>query len=338
MFSLPEVSIIVPCFNEQATIRLLLQAILQQSYPEDRLEVVIADGMSTDSTRQEIAAFEAENPGIRVRVVDNPRRHIPAGLNQAIQAAQGEVVVRLDAHSVPQNDYVARSVADLQAGLGDNVGGVWEIRPGGPGWMARAIARAAAHPLAVGDARYRYTNQAQLVDTVPFGAFYRELLQRLPLPSGGAPGPYDETLLTNEDYEFNTRIRQSGGRIWLDPAIRSAYFARATLSGLARQYLRYGFWKQRMLRRYPETLRWRQALPPLFVLSLLALGITTLFFPPVGWLLLFEAAVYLLVLALLGAQQALHHKDLALLVGLPLAIAVMHFTWGGAFLWSILRR
>lgn len=335
---LPEVSIIVPCFNEQATIRLLLQAILGQSYPEDRMEVVISDGMSTDSTRQEIAAFVAENPGLRVRVVDNLKRHIPAGLNQAVLAAQGEIIVRLDAHSMPQNDYVAQSVADLQAGLGENVGGVWEIRPGGPGWIARAIARAASHPLAVGDARYRYTNQAQLVDTVPFGAFRRELLQRLPLPPGGSPGPYDETLLTNEDYEFNTRIRQSGGRVWLDPAIRSAYFARATLSSLARQYLRYGFWKQRMLRRYPETLRWRQALPPLFVLSLLVLGILALLFPPAGWLLLLEVAVYLLALALLGVQQALRHKDPGLLVGLPLAIAVMHLAWGGAFLWSMLRR
>ncbi len=335
---LPEVSIIVPCFNEQATIRLLLQAILQQSYPMHRLEVVIADGMSTDSTRQEIAAFVAENPGLRVRVVDNLKRHIPAGLNQAIQAAQGEIIVRLDAHSVPNNDYVAQSVADLQAKLGDNVGGVWEIKPGAPGWMARAIARAASHPLAVGDARYRYTNQAQLVDTVPFGAYHRELLSRLPLPPGGEPGPYDETLLTNEDYEFNTRIRQSGGKIWLDPAIRSAYFARPTLSSLARQYLRYGFWKLRMLRRYPETLRWRQALPPLFVLSLLVSGILALFFPSAGWLLLFEVAVYLFVLGLFGLQQAIRHKDPALLIGLPLAILVMHLAWGGAFLWSMLRR
>ena len=128
--------------------------------------------------------------------------------------------------------------------------------------MAQSIAAAASHPLGVGDALYRHASKASQVDTVPFGAFKRELLALV--------GFFDESLLTNEDYEFNTRIRKSGGTIWLDPAIRSVYFARPTLAALARQYSRYGFWKWRMLRRYPETLRWRQGLPPLFVLSLLA--------------------------------------------------------------------
>lgn len=337
MSALPQVSIIVPCYNEQATIQGLLQAILQQTYPLEQLKVVIADGMSTDNTRQEIAAFEQAHPELTVSVVDNPRRDIPAGLNRAIQAAQGDIILRLDAHSAPQENYVQQSVSDLVEGLGDNVGGIWEIRPGGPGWVARAIAVAAAHPVAVGDARYRYTTLAQEVDTVPFGAFRRQLLERIPAPAGGS-GPYDESLLTNEDYEFNTRIRQSGGKIWLDPAIRSSYFARATLASLARQYLRYGFWKQRMLRRYPETLRWRQALPPLFVLSLLVLGVLTLVAPIVGWLLLLEITGYLLVLLALGVQQALRRNDASLLLGLPLAIAVMHICWGSAFLWSFLRR
>jgi succinoglycan biosynthesis protein ExoA len=337
MSALPQVSIIVPCYNEQATIQGLLQAILRQTYPLERMEVVIADGISTDNTRQEIAAFAQAHPELTVSVVDNPRRDIPAGLNRAIQAAQGGIILRLDAHSAPQENYVQQSVTDLLEGLGDNVGGVWEIRPGGPGWVARAIAVAAAHPVAVGDARYRYTTQAQEVDTVPFGAFQRQLLERIPAPAGGS-GPYDESLLTNEDYEFNTRIRQSGGKVWLDPSIRSAYFARATLASLSRQYLRYGFWKQRMLRRYPETLRWRQALPPLFVLSLLVLGVLTLVVPVVGWLLILELTGYLLVLLALGVQQALRHKDASLLLGLPLAIAAMHICWGSAFLWSFLRR
>ena len=338
MPSLPTVSIVIPCFNEQATIRLLLGAIRGQSYPLDLLEVVVADGMSTDSTRQEIADYSQAHPDLHIRVVDNPARNIPAGLNRAIQASTGEVIIRLDAHSVPGSEYVARSVADLQAGLGDNVGGVWEIQPGGAGFISRSIAAAAAHPIGVGDARYRYADQAQVVDTVPFGAFRRDLLMRLPPPTGSGTGPYDESLLTNEDYEFNTRIRQAGGAIWLDPDIHSAYFARPDLGSLARQYWRYGFWKQRMLRRYPETLRWRQALPPVFVLSLVLLVIASIFFPLAVWLLLVEVVTYLLVLALVGLQLSLRRKDPALLLGVPLAIAVMHLTWGSAFLWSFLRR
>ena len=256
----PTISIIIPCLNEEKTIRILLDAILAQTYPVSEMEVIIADGLSDDNTRAEIAAFRDENPALDVKVIDSPERIIPAGLNVAINAARGEIIVRLDAHSAPAPDYVERCVNALNANLGDNVGGVWDIRPGAEGWVAASIAAAAAHPLGVGDALYRHATQAQIVDTVPFGTFRRELIDRI--------GFFDETLLANEDYEFNTRIRQSGGKIWLDPAIRSIYFARPTFFRLAKQYFNYGFWKWRMLQRYPSTLRWRQFLPPVFVLSL----------------------------------------------------------------------
>jgi succinoglycan biosynthesis protein ExoA len=339
---LPRVSIIVPCRNEQNTICLLLDAIHAQTYPRDRMEVVIADGLSTDQTRQRITDFQAQHPDLNVQVIDNPQRNIPAGLNRAIAAAQGELIVRLDAHSVPRPGYVAGCVASLQQGLGDNVGGVWEIYPGGAGWQARAIAVAAAHPLGVGDAHYRYTETPQQVDTVPFGAFPRSLIDRI--------GPFDENLLSNEDYEFNVRVRQAGGKVWLDPEIRSTYFARASYLDLARQYSRYGYWKARMLRRYPGTLRWRQALPPVFVLSLLVLLILSIWLPIARWIIVIESTIYILILSLVGLQTAMTYKaaadrsphlqgrDWSLLPGVPLAIATMHLAWGSAFLWSMIPR
>ena len=250
---MPTVSIIIPCYNEQSTIQLLLNALYSQTVSHRDMEVIVADGMSTDDTRDEVARFQQTHPKLQVRIVDNPRQNIPSGLNRALSTARGEFIVRLDAHSVPSSDYVSRCMDALQRGQGENVGGVWQIVPGGEGWLAYAIAVAAAHPLGVGDARYRYTQQAQHVDTVPFGAFRKKLFDQI--------GMFDETLLTNEDYEFNVRIRGSGGRVWLDPTIRSTYFARPTLVALARQYARYGFWKARMLRQYPNAIRWRQALP-----------------------------------------------------------------------------
>src|SRR5512136_1928070 len=266
---MPSVSIIIPCYNERDTIHKLLEAIYEQTFPRPDLEVVIADGMSTDGTRAQITTFSDSHPDLHIAVAENTARSIPASLNCALREAQGEIIVRLDAHSMPYPDYIERSVADLQAGLGENVGGTWEIQPGARTWVAQSIAAAASHPLGVGDALYRHSDKAALVDTVPFGAFKRELLALV--------GFFDESLLANEDYEFNARIRRSGGRIWLDPAIRSVYFARPTLAKLAVQYFRYGFWKWRMLRRYPETLRWRQALPPLFVLSLIVGAILAIF-------------------------------------------------------------
>lgn len=325
---LPTVSLIVPCFNEEKRIRNLLDALLAQTYPTNLMDVTIADGLSTDKTRQVIESFQREHPQLLIKIIDNDAKTIPAALNRAIEASAGEFIVRLDAHSAPNPEYVEKSVSALQAEKADNVGGVWEIRPGSDDWMAQTIAIAAAHPLGVGDALYRHAKQAAYVDTVPFGAFRRSLLEKI--------GRFDETLLANEDYEFNARIRQSGGRIWLDPQIRSVYFARATLGTLARQYWRYGLWKWQMLKRYPATLRWRQALPPLFVISVLAGLVFSFFVQIFAILLVSELAVYFGILFLAGVKKAIQLKKGFLVPGLMLAIATMHFSWGSGFLWSIL--
>jgi succinoglycan biosynthesis protein ExoA len=328
--SAPTASVIVPCYNEQATIRLLLEAIYVQTFPLHEIEVLIADAMSTDGTRQVIDIFQSELPDLNIRVIDNPRQSIPSGLNIAIEAARGEFVIRLDAHSRPHPDYVERCIAALKAGQGDNVGGVWEIYPGGKGWLAGSIAVAAAHPLGVGDAHYRLGGKPQPVDTVPFGSFRRSYAQQI--------GLYDETLLTNEDYEFNTRIRKAGGVVWFDPGIRSIYYSRADLIALARQYFRYGYWKGRMLKRYPETLRWRQLLPPVFVLSLIILSISSIYIPALAWVLLLEVGIYAMILLAIGMNMALKKDDLSLIIGFPLAVATMHITWGSALLWSLIPR
>ena len=323
------VSIIVPCYNEEKTIALLLQAVYDQTASHAEIEVIISDGQSQDGTRQAISRFQQAHPDLEIRVLDNSRRNIPAALNTALAGARGEYIVRLDAHSEPDSDYVERCLADLQAGKGAMVGGVWLIQPGSDNWIARSIAAAAAHPLGVGDALYRFTSQAGFVDTVPFGAFRRDLLDQV--------GKYDETLLTNEDYEFNTRIRQAGGKIWLDPAIRSKYYARKDLAALARQYWRYGFWKFQMLRRYPGTLRWRQALPPLFVLSVLSITFLAVFWDLARLALALELLLYFGILVVGALRVARSRQDLRYLVGVPLAIACMHMAWGGGFLGSVVK-
>lgn len=297
-----------------------------QTYPLDKMEVVISDGLSTDETLDVIGSFQKQHTDLSVRVVENKARSIPSGVNQAIRESRGEIIVRLDAHSMPIPEYVERCVAAHQSGKGDNVGGVWEIRPGAETWIAESISFAAAHPLGVGDAMYRLNAKAGAVDTVPFGSFRRELIQRI--------GAFDETLLANEDYEFNTRVRESGGVVWLDPSIRSVYFSRDTIGRLAAQYWRYGFWKFRMLKRYPRTLRWRQALPPAFVFVLIALIVLSLWFATARLLFVMQFSIYFLILGLAGLRLAIKTRKGFHLWGLPLAIATMHMTWGAGFLWS----
>ena len=325
----PNVSIIVPCYNEEGTIGSLLQAILAQTFPRHDMEVVIADGLSTDGTRAVIAEFGRSNPDLAIRIVENARRTIPSSLNRAMTEARGDILIRLDAHSAPIPEYVERCVQDIRAGKGTNVGGVWNIRPGGTGWIARGIAAAASHPLGAGDALYRIGAPAGPVDTVPFGAFRRQVFDQVQ--------GFDETLLTNEDYEFNVRIRRSGGVVWLDPQIVSTYISRATLPELAAQYWRYGFWKSRMLLRYPDTLRWRQALPPVFVLGLLVLAVLSLFVPAARYALLLGLCLYVAALLAAGIAEGIRERDSMLAVGCVLALATMHLAWGTGFLWSLVK-
>ena len=322
----PRISVIIPCYNERRTIARVLQAIHDQSVPLADLEVIVADGMSDDGTREVVAEFARAHPQLKIRLVDNRTRSIPAALNRAIESSSGPVVLRIDAHAIPYPDYVERSLQALERTGAANAGGLWEIHPATGSWIARAIAAAAAHPLGAGDARYRTKGQEGEADTVPFGAFRREWLDRV--------GHFDESLLSNEDYELNVRLRKAGGRIWLDPSIRAIYFARPDLPALARQYLRYGFWKSRMLVRNAETLRWRQALPPLFVLLALGLAAAGLAWR-LAWLILgVQLAAYAsaTIVAALGA--AIARREAALILGFPLAVWTMHLTWGAAFLWG----
>lgn len=326
MSELPLVSIIVPCYNEQNTIQHLLNGIFAQTYPHEKMEVVISDGFSTDNTLKEIQAFQQSHSTLQVRVTMNQVKTIPAGLNQALRESRGEIIIRLDAHSMPIPEYVQRCVSALQIGKGDNVGGVWEIRPSRNTWIADSISYAAAHPLGVGDAMYRLNAKAGAVDTVPFGSFYKKLIEKI--------GMFDETLLANEDYEFNTRVREAGGVVYLDPSIRSVYFSRSTLKQLAIQYWRYGFWKLKMLKRYPHTLRWRQALPPLFVISLLAWVVLSLWWQVAIYFLIAQLFIYFFILGLAGLKLAIVKKKGYLIFGIPLAIATMHISWGTSFLFS----
>lgn len=324
-----QTSVIIPCYNEEKSICALLDGLRGQSYPLDQVEIVISDGMSHDQTRRRIAEYQLSHPEMNIQVIDNPTRTIPGGLNRAIQSSHGEYIIRLDAHSKPDVDYIRLCIQALEDGKGANVGGIWLVRPGSDTWVARSIAQAGSHPLGVGDARYRFTSTAGYVETVPFGAYRRDLLDRI--------GPYDETLLANEDYELNTRILKSGGKIWLDPAIRSEYFARSTFADLARQYWRYGRWKAVMLKRYPETLRLRQFVPPAFVLGMLVLAILSFFNPFFFSLFLAAIGLYAVVLILTSAVLAYQKQCLAFIIGVPAAVVIMHVCWGSGLLWSFIQ-
>jgi len=206
---------------------------------------------------------------------------------------------------------------------------VIDIRPGSANWMGQSIAVATGHPLGVGDARYRWAKEAGPAETVAFGTFRRSTFDQV--------GLYDESLEINEDYELNHRIRQNGGQIWIDPGIRAVYYSRGDLQSLASQYFSYGFWKVRMLKRYPRSIRLRQALPPLFVIGILMLLLGSIFWFFARILLLILLGTYLVSLLAGSIPAAARHKNALMIVGVPLAIMTMHFAWGSGFTWSLLH-
>ena len=327
---MPKVSIIVPCYNEENTIGYLLDAICDQTYSLREIEVIISDGMSIDNTLDVINKFKDNHPNLNIIIVKNEKKNIPSGLNRAIESSNGDIIIRLDAHSIPAKDYVQLCINDLEKGLGNNIGGVWDIKPQSEKIVAKSIALSASHPIAVGDAKYRYTNKPAYVDTVPFGAFYKNYIIDI--------GAFDETLLTNEDYELNVRIRQNGGQVWLNPNIRSIYFARSNYIDLAKQYWRYGFWKLEMLKRYPETIRWRQALPPIFLTCVVFLFFLSIWYDIARFLIVAQLLLYISIIVLSTIPVTIKEKDIRYLVTIPIAIIVMHQSWAVGFLTSIFSK
>lgn len=226
-----------------------VDAVLSQDCPA-ALEVVLAVGPSSDDSRQIAEQYAGADP--RVRVVGNPEGTTAAGLNRAIAASTGDVVVRVDDHAVLPPGYVRRAVTLLEATGADNVGGMQQAV--GRTAFERAVAAAMASPFGVGDARFRTGGPPGPTDTVYLGVFRRAALHRV--------GGFDETLRRNQDYELNYRLRATGGTIYFHPDLQVTYRPRSSLRALARQYYEYGQWKQIVVRRHPRSLRWRHLVAP----------------------------------------------------------------------------
>ena len=204
----PSVSLIIPCRNEQRDIEACLQSLFAQDLPPDSFEIIVADGLSTDATRAILTRLAAAHAGLRL--LDNPGRSVPRGLNLAIRAARSPIIVRIDAHTQYAPDYVRQCLAVLHETGADNVGGPWVAQ--GTGYMGRAVAAAFQSPFAVGGARGHQPHYTGPVDTVYLGCWPREVFERI--------GFFDEALVRNQDDEFNLRLSRAGGLIWQSPRIK----------------------------------------------------------------------------------------------------------------------
>ena len=325
MANVPLVSVLMPVRNEAAYIRRSLGAVLAQDYPAGRMEVIVADGHSTDGTREIIAGMARQY--LNVALIENPERIVATGLNAAICVAKGEIIVRVDGHCEIAPDYVSRCVSTLREGEHAGVGGVVETV--GETSTARAIAAAMSSWFGVGGSAFRLaTSKTQVTDTVAFPAYTRSVINRA--------GPFDEELVRNQDDEYNYRLRKLGVKVLLAADVHSRYYSRATLPGLWRQYFQYGYWKVRVLQKHPRQMRLRQFAPPLFVAALLITLMLAATFPAAVYLLGLIGGGY--VVAVFAASILSARKNgWELLPILPIAFAVVHLAYGSGFLMGLLK-
>ncbi|MES2091314.1 MAG: glycosyltransferase family 2 protein [Pseudomonadota bacterium] len=261
---MPILSVIVPCRNEREHIEAFCRSVAAQTVPSGwTLEVLIADGLSDDGTRERLAAWCQSDP--RFVMIDNPGRIVSCGLNRCIEQAQGEFIVRLDVHTVYAPDYLAQCLSTWQATGADNVGGPWRAQgaAGPQGTVQRAIAAAFQSRWVAGGALSRDLSYEGEADTVYLGAWPRQTFERF--------GGFDERLVRNQDDEHNLRIHRGGGLIWQSARIRSTYYPRASIIDVFRQYRQYGYWKPFVMAKHGQAAALRHLIPGLFVAVLLGL-------------------------------------------------------------------
>ena len=324
---LPTVSIVMPIRNESRYIGATLQSVLDQDYPADRMEVIIADGMSDDGTREIVAGFAERHPN--VKLIDNPKGIVSPGLNRAIREAGGEYIVRVDGHAgLPA--YYVRRIVETFLSEGDKgvqcVTGSFESV--GASYAARAIAGAVSSRFALGGSTYRVgTDEPRFVDAAAYGAWPKSLFARI--------GLFNEHMVRHQDYELSYRLIKAGGRILLLPDLSNVYYVRSSIGRLWRQYFEYGVWKGRFLRSHPDAARVRHLPPPAFVGVCAALGLAAPFF----------SAARLALAAILGAYAlanlacsllAAARCGLSCLPLLPVAYATIHWGWGAGVLCGLL--
>jgi glycosyltransferase involved in cell wall biosynthesis len=319
----PGVSIVLPCRNEQGYVQECLASVLKQEAPDEGFEILVADGMSTDGTREYLQQMAREHS--EIRVLDNPGRIVSTGLNAAIRAARGSIILRMDAHTIYAPDYVRECLRTLRETGADNVGG--PMRTTAATYMERAIRAVFHSTFAVGGARSHLEDYEGGVDTVIYGCWKKETFDRV--------GYFDEELVRNQDDEHNFRIRRAGGTIYQSTRIRSQYHVRGSLRTLFRQYMQYGYWKVLVIRKHRVPASWRHLGPGLFLGSLCLLAVAGVFWSPalgaaIGLALLYFA-VTLTMATLIAART-----EWRLFPVLPAVIACFHLGYGYGFLRGIL--
>jgi len=324
----PFVSIIIPCLNEERYIAQCLDSIIANDYPRDRFEILVADGMSKDKTRDIAGKYARQYPFIRL--LDNPKKTAPTAFNTGIRCAKGDLIMLMSAHSSCQSDYIAKCAKFSSEYDADNVGGVLITVPGADTLIGKSIALSLSHRFGAGNSHFRVgTKKPKWVDTAAFGCYKRDVFERI--------GLYNEDLARSSDMDLNIRLKNSGGRTLLIPDVIAYYRARPDYKAFCKHNLSNGYWAVYPLKFTNTAFSWRHYIPSIFVLSLAGSAVLSAFSPIFLWLFLAIFGFYLLANICSSIEVAARERKFKYLFTMPLIFSTLHIGYGLGSLWGLLR-
>lgn len=323
----PYISIIIPCRNEEEFIAKCLNSIVNNDYSKENLEILVVDGMSKDRTRQIVDEYIKQYSFINL--LDNPKMIAPSALNIGIENAKGEIIMRMDAHATYEKDYISKCVNYMKKYEADNVGGKMITISGNDGLVSKAIVLVLSHRFGVGDSYFRIgTKEPKFVDTVPFGCYKKEVFEKI--------GLFNESLVRNQDIEFNLRLKKAGGKILLVPDIVSYYYARSNLKSLFMQNFGNGLWVIYSNRFAKAPFSWRHLIPFIFVLSLLGSLFLSIFWKPFLYLFLIIILTYLTANVFFSLSISIKN-GIKLFPFIVISFFVLHFSYGLGSLCGLMK-
>jgi glycosyltransferase involved in cell wall biosynthesis len=322
---IPLVSIIISSRNEEKFIGKCLNSIISQTYPKDKLELLVVDGMSSDKTREVVHEYGQMHSFIQL--LENPRKVTPCAMNIGIRNSKGEVIILVNAHSILDRSFLKKSIEYLNKTHADAVGGMLNTINDEASIISQAIPLATDSIFGTGGRRYRSRIQEGFVkDTLPYCAYRRELIDKI--------GLIDEDLVRDQDEEFNYRILKNGGKIYYTPNIKSYLFIRPSLKKLWRQHFQYGYFKPLVVQKVGGLMTWRQAIPSLFVSSIVLTGILSFFTFYALVCFLFILGLYVIINFFFSFIQSVK-KEFKLLPFISVSFATLHVSYGMGYLKGI---
>ena len=256
----PKVSFIIPVRNEEKYIEECINSLLSLDYPEEKVEIIFAEGGSTDNTRKIIEEYAKKHENIKI--IDNPTGNTAIGRNICIKNASGEMLMNFSGHAIASKNLLKVLALKLKE-LPENVAGVGcsNISPEKQNFVGR-VAGAAFLGFMAGSGIFMQNavfKDEKYVEHMAFTCYRKEIFEKV--------GLFDPEFWCGQDAEFDIRVKKAGYKILYTPETKVYHFKRDTVGGLFKQLYRYGIARAKMIKKHPDTLRIFHLFPSLFILG-----------------------------------------------------------------------